>query len=198
MAKRKRKKRKTGSSSDFPAWAWMLFGLAIGLSVAVAIYINDRTPPAPIEPAAQQPATTPEPAPAPVSAYDNNGELAAEEPQQEKPRFDFYDLLKNAEVEVVTEEAPAEETRAPAPQAIDEPGIYILQAGAFSAHEDADKRRVELALQNIESRIHRVTVDGRTVHRVHIGPIDDLDELNILRARLQQAKIDVLRIRIGD
>ena len=29
-------------------------------------------------------------------------------------------------------------------------------------------------------------------------PVDDLDELNVLRSRLRQAKIDVLRIRLGN
>jgi cell division protein FtsN len=33
---------------------------------------------------------------------------------------------------------------------------------------------------------------------VRIGPTDDLDELNRVRNRLKQAKIDVLRIRVGD
>ena len=79
-----------------------------------------------------------------------------------------------------------------------EPGLYVLQAGSFSRYEDADRRRAELALQGIESSIQRVTIDDRTYHRVRIGPIDDLDELNMLRSRLRAARIDVLRIRLGD
>ena len=84
------------------------------------------------------------------------------------------------------------------PQAVVEPGVYVLQAGSFSAYEDADRRRATLALQGIESKIQRVTIDDRTYHRVRIGPIDDLDELNLLRSRLREAQIDVLRIRLGD
>ena len=84
------------------------------------------------------------------------------------------------------------------PQAIEEPGTYILQAGSFSTPQDADRRRAELALQGIESYVQRARVNNRNYHRVYIGPIDDLDELNVTRSRLRAAKIDVMRIRIGD
>ena len=84
------------------------------------------------------------------------------------------------------------------PQAIDEPGVYLLQAGSFSTHEDADRRRAELALQGIVSRVQRARVNNRDYFRVYVGPIDDLDELNVTRSRLRAAKIDVMRIRLGD
>jgi cell division protein FtsN len=79
-----------------------------------------------------------------------------------------------------------------------QPGTYVLQAGSFTEYADADRRRAQLALQGIESTIQRVTIDNKTYHRVRIGPIDDLDRLNVLRTRLRQADIDVLRIRMGD
>lgn len=202
MTKRRKqvKKRRTQSrrktakkQQNYPGWVWMLFGLSIGLSVAFAIYVKDKEP------------TRPEPAALP-SPVDNNGEVAmpAEatpdpEPIEEKEsRFTFYDLLPNAEF-VVPEKAPtATEESAKQPEAVVEPGTYVLQAGSFSTNEDADRRRAELALQGIESNIQRVTVNDREYHRVVIGPTDDLDELNLLRSRLRAAKIDVLRIRLSD
>jgi cell division protein FtsN len=84
------------------------------------------------------------------------------------------------------------------PQAVEEPGVYVLQAGSFSTNKDADRRRAELALHGIESHIQRVKVNDRDYHRVYIGPTDDLDELNLLRSRLRVAKIDVFRIRLSD
>ena len=74
----------------------------------------------------------------------------------------------------------------------------MLQAGSFSTHADADRRRAELALHGIESHIQRVKVNDRNYHRVYIGPTDDLDELNMLRSRLRAAQIDVFRIRLSD
>ena len=58
--------------------------------------------------------------------------------------------------------------------------------------------RPELALHGIESYVQRVDVNGRNYHRVYVGPTEDLGKLNLLRSRLRAAKIDVLRIRLGD
>ena len=193
MAKRK-KKRKTSArrkkQQEYPGWMWMIFGLGIGLSVALAIYMKDR------EPVTVVRETTPQPASL-ASALDNNNEEAAtvaEEPPEN--RFDFYDMLPNFEV-IIPEQEPdvAQDMEA---SAVELPGTYVLQAGSFAEYADADRRRAQLALQGIESRIQRVTIDDRTYHRVRIGPTRDLDELNTLRSRLRAAKIDVLRIRLGD
>ena len=43
-----------------------------------------------------------------------------------------------------------------------------------------------------------MSVDTDTWHRVRIGPITNLDELNRLRARLREADVEALVIRIGD
>ena len=163
-----------------------MFGLSIGLAVAFAIYINDRTPGVPVRPVAEQP----------TNIDDIKESTATELEEPPEARFDFYNLLPKFEVIIPEQERDVRvET---SPQAVVEPGIYVLQAGSFSAYEDADRRRATLALQGIESKIQRVTIDDKTYHRVRIGPIDDLDELNLLRSRLREAQIDVLRIRLGD
>jgi cell division protein FtsN len=41
-------------------------------------------------------------------------------------------------------------------------------------------------------------VDEDVWHRVRIGPITDLAELNRLRARLRAADLDALVIRVGE
>jgi cell division protein FtsN len=128
------------------------------------------------------------------STLDNNVEAGADE--EEEPRFSFYSMLPN--FEVVIPESESDVRADHEAQAIVDPGVYVLQAGSFSEFVDADRRRATLAMQGIESRIQRVTIDDKTYHRVRIGPIDDLDELNILRSRLRAANIDVLRIRLGD
>jgi cell division protein FtsN len=189
-----RKKHATKSAGVSPVIA-MLFGLAVGLSVAVAIYVKDRRP----EPVVQT--ATPEPASlqSSMDPMDNNGEteVATEPAESEKEkRFTFYDILPN--FEVVTPDDEPDIARDAEPQAIVEPGVYILQAGSFSTNADADRRRAELALHGIESHIQRVKVNDRNYHRVYIGPTDDLDELNLLRSRLRVAKIDVFRIRLSD
>ena len=128
--------------------------------------------------------------------------VVAESPPDEAPaspaesRFTFYDMLPKFEVIIPEEEPDVKPDRVL--EAVQEPGIYVLQAGSFTEPADADRRRAELALQGIESRVQRVSIDDKTYHRVRIGPIADLDELNRIRGQLRQARIDVLRIRLGE
>lgn len=172
----------------------MLFGLLVGLSVAFAIYINGRNSRIPAEPQAREAASmeqaTDQAAAPPVEIPSG----AADEPA--KPRFDFYSMLPNFEV-IIPEQEPDVKTDT-AVQAVVEPGVYVLQAGSFTQHADADRRRAQLALQGIESTIQQVTIDDKTYHRVRIGPMEDLEQLNVVRSRLREADIDVLRIRLGD
>lgn len=192
MANRRRSNQDQGG--EFPGWVWMLFGLAIGLGVAFTVYLNAQ-PPSPAV-ASREPATETAPAPASASeALDDNGEMTANN-EPEESRFDFYSMLPNFEV-VIHEEEP-DVARDVQPRAVEEPGLYVLQAGSFSTEADAERRKAELAFQGIESAIQRVTVEDKTYHRVRIGPTRDLNILNEQRARLRQANIDVLRIRLGD
>jgi len=197
MAQRKkrrstRSKARAKQQNEYPGWLWMIFGLAIGLSVAFAVYVKDREPGTQVAVAQAQPASM-------QSSIDDNDEVADTTAPVEtatKDRFDFYEMLPA--FEMITDNNEPEVDEDIEPQAAEEPGLYLLQAGSFSTHNDADRRRAELALHGIESRVQRASVNGRNYFRVYIGPIDDLDELNVTRSRLRAAKIDVMRIRIGD
>ncbi|MEJ2604228.1 MAG: SPOR domain-containing protein [Gammaproteobacteria bacterium] len=191
MAKRRRKtKRRASPAREAPGWLWMLFGLAIGLSVAAAVWMKDRGEPV-VEPESprsaslreEDNATAPEP-------------RRVETPAARESRFDFYEMLPRFEVIVPEEEPEARPDNRPGVPA--RPGTYVLQAGSFGAYEDADRMKAQLALQGIPSRIQRVSIDDRTYHRVRIGPVSDPEELDDLRGRLRDAKIEVLMIRVAD
>ena len=110
-------------------------------------------------------------------------------------RFEFYDMLPDAEVEVT--EQPTT-TRIVAPPPISLPGTYVVQAGAFPDFAAADKVKARLALLGVASEIQVADSNGAQFHRVRIGPINDLDELNHLRARLRQNGIEHQVIPIGE
>ena len=188
-----RKRRRNHDDAEYPGWDWMLFGLAIGLSVAFAIYINGRETRALQAPMAREAASMTE---APEETIPPPVELPAASDEPPRPRFDFYSMLPNFEV-IIPEQEPDVSTDTVA-RAVVEPGVYVLQAGSFTQYADADRRRAQLALQGIESTIQRVTIDDKTYHRVRIGPIEDLEQLNVVRTRLREANIDVLRIRLGE
>jgi cell division protein FtsN len=110
-------------------------------------------------------------------------------------RFEFYEVLPDAEVDV-PEQPARTEPATPAPVSV--PGTYVIQAGSFPDFAEADKVKARLALLGIVSEIQTADVSGRRFHRVRVGPIDDLGELNRLRARLRQNGIESIVNAVGE
>jgi cell division protein FtsN len=183
MPSRARRRKKKESA---PGWLWMLCGLALGLFVALAVYL--RTPRAPMT-ATTELRQTPNAAERDAVAQE---QLPAAE--EDEPRFDFYDLLPQFEVIIPEVETSVRSDR-PADR-IDDPGSYVLQAGTFLELADADRRQAEIALLGIESRIQRVSIDDDIYHRVRIGPLNELADLNEVRLRLRDQRIETMLIRV--
>jgi cell division protein FtsN len=112
-------------------------------------------------------------------------------------KYDFYEMLPNFEV-VVPEKDKDVKRDLPATARVERPGVYVLQAGSYRNEADADRVRAQLSMQGIDAKVQRVAVDADVWHRVRIGPITKLDELNKLRKQLQAADVDALVIRVGD
>jgi cell division protein FtsN len=171
-------KRSKARREPFSGWTGLVIGLAVGLGVGLALYFFDpRTPPDTNE----APAADAEPASA--------REAAAGDPE----RYDFYEVLPNFEVIVPEREAVLKLEAPTAP--VERAGSYVLQVGSYRKFEEADRVRAQLALQGIESRVQPVSIDNDTMHRVRVGPINDLKELNRVRDRLREAEMDFLVIR---
>jgi len=112
-------------------------------------------------------------------------------------KYDFYQMLPNFEV-VVPEKEKDVKRDMPATAKVERPGVYVLQAGSYRNEADADRVRAQLSMQGIDAKVQRVAVDSDVWHRVRIGPITKLDDLNKLRKQLQAADVDALVIRVGD
>jgi cell division protein FtsN len=172
-------KRGRPRAEPFSGWTGLAIGLVAGLGIGLAIYMLDRPEG---EPAGESPP--------PASVRES------EAPAEPETRYDYYEMLPNFEVVVpekereVARDAPATDVR--------KQGAYVLQVGSYRDFKEADRVRAQLALQGIESKVQRVSVDADTWHRVRVGPINDLKELNRVRDRLREAEMDVLVIRIGD
>lgn len=111
-------------------------------------------------------------------------------------QYDFYEMLPKFEVVVPERDRDVKRDLPAAP--IERRGVYVLQAGSYRNLKDAERVRAQLALQGIQARVQRVAVDADVWHRVRIGPVEDLAELNRLRRQLQAADVDALVIRVGD
>ena len=86
---------------------------------------------------------------------------------------------------------------APAPAAAPAAGeyIYYLQAGAFRDLSDAEATRAKLALLGFEATISDRTSDSGVLHRVRIGPYNQVETMNKARAKLLDSGVDVAIVR---
>jgi cell division protein FtsN len=181
----KHTKRKS-SGSGISGLAGFVVGLALGLSVALAVYLYDRRPAARM---AQQAA--------PIAADETpEAQKPAPASQQADTQYDFYEMLPKFEVVIPEQDGKMPEQAGSGP--VDKPGAYILQAGSFRNHADADRMRALIAMHGVESKIQKVTIDKDTWHRVRIGPITNLQKLDDTRSKLRQARVDALVIRVGE
>ena len=181
---RKGAARHPRASAGFSGWTGLALGLGLGLALAAGVWRLKSRP-------AAEPVAAKARKPAPMSARDEGAE-------QRPPgtEYTFYDRLKNFEVVIPEKDKDVHRDLRPAPET--RPGTYVLQAGSYRSFTEADRIRAQLALQGIESKVQKVAVDTDTWHRVRIGPISSLEELNRIRTRLRQADVDALVIRVGD
>ena len=187
-----KRSRSNGLRLDLHRWREFGAGLAAGLSLSVGVLVwqnyHEKTN---TIAAAEKP--TPEKHP---DKAVNPGEA-----DESAKSYDFYDMLPNFEVVVPEKdkEVSVSRDRNAAPAAITRPGQYVLQAGSYRKEEEADRIAAQLKKLGIDSTVQRVAVDDDVWHRVRIGPINDLTELNRLRARLRSAEFnEALVIRVGD
>jgi len=129
-------------------------------------------------------------------------------PAPERPRFDFYKILPGAEEpksapgrasEKAPERPPDRATidaaKAAEPQA-KAGDRYWLQAGAFGTEAEAENLRARLALSGWEATMQSVTLsDKSTRYRVRLGPYDNADELNRMKAELGARGFDAAVIK---
>lgn len=172
-------------------------GVVVGLGIAlgVAIYLLNvpapflprsetrTTPPAtgtvPAPPA--RPAAAPPASPAPPAATD-------------KPRFEFYGILAGKEQPV-----KEQDIRRSAPDKPKENTAYYLQVGAFQNANDADNLKARLALAGIEARIQTAEFqDGRTWHRVRLGPFESAGQVDAARTRLKENQMDATLLKVQE
>ncbi|TQK02873.1 SPOR domain-containing protein [Herbaspirillum sp. SJZ107] len=73
--------------------------------------------------------------------------------------------------------------------------IYYLQFGAFRNMSDAEATRAKLALLGFETTISDHTNDSGVLHRVRLGPFNQVEAMNKARAKLLDSGVDVAIVR---
>jgi cell division protein FtsN len=194
MARRSNKNqaRRSGGQGT-PGWVWLLVGLLIGAVITVGLLLRGQWSeagsllPKP-NPEARAPAASEEP-------------VAQDAPEPKKPKYEFYDVLRDKEVIIPDAELsaqaqaeaakPAEET---APESADGPR-YLIQAGAFRSSSDAEALKARIALTGEVARVESAEIQGGTIYRVRLGPYPNASTLAAAKQALGSHGIDAVAIR---
>lgn len=191
--------RSSAPSKSGSLLAGILIGMVLGVAIAggVAWYILKTPNPFANKEQHESVQLAPDavkPAPAKTALPPGS---AASGVGEGKPRFEFYKVL--------TDKPDAAEpiqkgSSKPAPAQPDGKAItkenYLLQAGAFSNADDADKLKARLAMLGMEASVQTATVpDKGVLYRVRLGPYKGTDEMNKTLAMLKQNGVNATPIR---
>ncbi|TXI10443.1 MAG: hypothetical protein E6Q76_04020 [Rhizobium sp.] len=187
-----------GGGGSMPGWIWAMLGLSFGLAIAALVYITRPTQPMPGQAAmskidvktATDDADDAKSGGKPENAGNKKGAIKL--PPKEKPRFTFYDILPGQEVVVPNSVTAGADKSLPG-----DDGVYVIQVAAYRTQEDADAQKAKLALIGMESRIEKITIDGKdTYFRVRVGPEKSLAKAHTLMARLEQNGVQAVLIKL--
>jgi cell division protein FtsN len=199
-----RSKKTPSSGSGSSLLVGILIGLLLGLAIALAVALYLNKVPGPFvsrgksveAPAKSERSEDKAPASQTTRAAD------ADATSDEKPRFDFYNILPGADDPNKGKPAaapatpPDEKTPEQQPPATAAKEIFFLQAGAFQNAADADNMKARLAMLGIEASVQIANSGDRgTFHRVRIGPFSKVDEVNRTRDTLKQNGIESTLIK---
>jgi len=180
---------------SLPGYLWMLAGLAIGLFVAFIIYLQKQ----PAEKITFTEAVVQE-----LEKVKNNAPKNKKKEDRKaaskEPKFDFYTILPELEVFIPESEIHTEEKdvsiNKTIPTETKTGNKYLLQAGSFRSHVDADQLKATLALLGVQSSIQSVSIKNEAWHRVRIGPFNNTKQLHKTLSTLKNNKIHAMTMEL--
>lgn len=72
---------------------------------------------------------------------------------------------------------------------------YILQAGSFGSSGDAEALKARIALLGLSARVESAEINGKTMHRVRMGPYATASDLAEAKQKLGNGGLPALAIR---
>ncbi|MBE7527749.1 MAG: SPOR domain-containing protein [Nitrosomonas sp.] len=212
--------QKNGSS----LWLGLFAGYTLGLASAIGVWLYISQAPSPFlngEKTARNPSSeksvTRQTQPAPADKQAKKAESSAKQADTSESRFDFYKILPGIDEPPegdLLDLTPLPPATAVAPQKIPEKTVdkpvekvtekapepkdrYFLQAGSFKNSSDAERMKAELALLGIIASVQPGRSEGNVpIHRVRIGPFGKMEELDRVRASLQENGIAANLVRV--
>ena len=201
-----------------------IIGLVVGLAIAVVVALAITKGSTPFTDKSGKLSKAPEPTAGQVSdpnkpLYGNkDAAREANKEFQKDAKADAADPIGKV-IAALPKDAPAKPAAAPAtpaaaPAAAPTPAaaapaaaapakadagedkfVYYLQAGAFRDTADAENARAKLALLGFEASVSDRSNDSGVLHRVRLGPYNQVDAMNKVRAKLSENGVDVAVVR---
>ena len=172
-AKKPKTRRRRPKKTGVPGWVWLLTGILLGVLVSTLVQLA-KVPEDDMEKAAQQ-----------------TSEPDVLEEHSQKPRFNFYTLLKETEV-MVPEGTDTERTMREA----EANTVFLLQAGSFKNSKDADSLRASLLLMNLTANIETFKANNREIwYRVLVGPFENNSQVASAKSKLAANNIESLLLK---
>ncbi|WP_440224591.1 SPOR domain-containing protein [Dokdonella sp. MW10] len=209
MATRSRKQATRGGSRQWPAWVWLGIGVLLGLAGAVVFLAGSWAP-------MLRGNKLPQPNPAAVAPRESDPPVADGKDAKPKKAFDFYSVLPEMEVVIPDAEISAKArdeakaraaaaqqqaqtppgTPTPPPAAVATGGArYLLQAGSYPNAKSAEEIKAKLALSGFFAQVYPVTINGKTWHRVRLGPYASASELEAAKASLAENGVNAIALK---
>jgi cell division protein FtsN len=118
----------------------------------------------------------------------------------QKPRFEFYNVLTDKDANSVPTKPTDKSPLAKSPKTDSKPAaVYepqILQAGSFPSVNDAENLKAKLALLGLEANIQTATIPDKGLwYRVRVGPYKNAGEMNHARNFMKQNGVESTPMR---
>ena len=192
-----RPEKAASSKKGSPLLTGLLIGFLLGVAASLSVVMFIKGGESPFTEQASQQKSVADKIKEKAHAEADSSKAAASADgasAEDKTRFDFYTILPSSESKVSAEEE--RKLKANAPQPVVQQS-YFLQAGAFQSEEEADNMKAKLALQGFEALVQTATIPDKGVwHRVRVGPLKDLEQINKTKNDLLNNgfKADLIRI----
>lgn len=189
-----------GNGAQKPAWLWVLVGLLLGIGLMLLVLVKDWMP-------LLRKKDLPQPNPQATAPRESEVPVAEAKPP--KKNYDFYQVLPEAEVVIPDAELSAKakaEQQARANPTATSPntptattaaatGRYVLQTGSYPEPKAADEAKAKLALAGFVAQVQPVTINGKTWHRVRVGPYASASELEAAKRALTESGISAIALK---
>jgi cell division protein FtsN len=121
-------------------------------------------------------------------------------PAEKQTKPDTPILPQQKKLPPVVQAVPSPKSKAvmtPAPLTAEKPSSYIVQVAALSNSGDADQLKAQLTLLGFEVKVTTLDKNGKTYHRVWLGPFHGTHEAESIQKQLQENMISSKVLKSG-